>query len=70
MTNMTNTPFPFTDKHKELITEYLLEGNNRTDLADLLYEYLPESEKIKILDEIDNQQLEQDSLNHITQGEQ
>lgn len=46
--------------HKELIIEHLLEGNNREDLAEYAYDLMSEDERNKILDEIDNAQLEED----------
>lgn len=44
--------------HKELIIEYLLEGNSPEDLAERLYELLPQEQKNKILNHIDNTDLE------------
>lgn len=52
-----------TDKNKKLIIQYLLEGNNKEDLAEQVYDLLPEHMIIQILDEIDNAQMEEDHAN-------
>lgn len=46
--------------HKELILEYLLEGNDPEDMAEQLYDKLSQKERDQILDEIDQAKLEAD----------
>lgn len=48
--------------HKELIIEYLLEGNSKADLAEYAYDLMSQSERNEILDDIDNIQLDQDTM--------
>lgn len=55
-------------KEREVIIQYLLEGNNREDLAEQVYDLLPQVERNKILDDIDNIQLDIDVSNSDPEG--
>jgi len=62
---MTNLPHRAgRQSHKELIIEYLVDGNTLEDLAEQLFDKLSIKERNEILDEIDNRDLEEDHGDH------